>query len=200
MTGDAACAGIREHDSEGSIILVGTESHPPYKRPPLTKGLWAKGEESSIWRKTEERGVDLRLGRTIVDLNVAKRIATDDRGDTYQYERVLLATGGHPRQLPDSNAEIVYFRTLDDYRLLRGKADAGARFVVIGGGFIGSEIAASLASTGCQVTMSFLKQRSPLGSSATRSPLPSPRHTGPTVSRCSPETRCSNSRSATAMP
>ena len=73
MTGDAACAGIREHDSEGSIILVGTESHPPYKRPPLTKGLWAKGEESSIWRKTDERGVDLRLGRTIVDLNVAKQ-------------------------------------------------------------------------------------------------------------------------------
>ena len=48
MTGDAACAGIREHDPEGSIVLVGAESHPPYKRPPLTKGLWAKGEESSI--------------------------------------------------------------------------------------------------------------------------------------------------------
>ena len=155
MTGDAACAGIREHDSEGSIILVGTESHPPYKRPPLTKGLWGKGEESSIWRKTDERGVDLRLGRTIVDLNVARRVATDDRGDTYEYERVLLATGGHPRQLQDSNAEVVYFRTLDDYRLLRGKADVGARFVVIGGGFIGSEIAASLASNGCQVTMVF---------------------------------------------
>lgn len=155
MTGDSACAGIREHDSEGSIILVGAESHAPYKRPPLSKSLWGTGEEASIWRKTEERGVDLRLGRSVVGLDLAGRIATDDRGDTYHYERLLLATGGRPRQLPQSNAEIVYFRTLDDFHLLRERADAGARFVVIGGGFIGSEIAASLASYGCHVTMIF---------------------------------------------
>lgn len=155
MTGDSACAGIREHDSEGSIILVGAEAHPPYKRPPLSKGLWGTGDEASIWRKTEEHKVDLRLGRRIVDLDLGKRIAADDRGDTYKYERLLLATGGQPRQLPDSAAGIVYFRTLDDYHLLRERADSGARFAVVGGGFIGSEIAASLASTGCDVTMIF---------------------------------------------
>lgn len=155
MTGDSACAGIREHDPDGSIILVGAESHPPYKRPPLSKSLWGKADEASIWRKTEERGVDLRLGRTIVDLDLSKRIATDDRGDSYQYGRLLLATGGRPRRLPHSETEIVYFRTLDDYRALRERAEAGARFVVIGGGFIGSEIAASLASSGCHVTMIF---------------------------------------------
>lgn len=155
MTGDSACAGIREHDSEGSIVLVGAESHPPYKRPPLSKGLWGKAEEASIWRKTEARGVDLRLGRTIVGLDLARRVATDDRGDGYRFERLLLATGGRPRRLPHADAEIVYFRTLDDYRLLRERAESGARFVVVGGGFIGSELAAALAASGCPVTMIF---------------------------------------------
>ncbi len=171
MTGDSACQGIREHDSEGSIILVGAESHPPYKRPPLSKGLWGKAEEASIWRKTEERGVDLRLGRSIVGLDLAKRVATDDRGDSYQYERLLVATGGQPRRLPHSDAEIVYFRTLDDYRSLRAHAEAGARFVVIGGGFIGSEIAASLASSRANLYTQVVNRLNPRKSSRRASTL-----------------------------
>ncbi|RDI76227.1 Pyridine nucleotide-disulfide oxidoreductase [Gaiella occulta] len=155
MTADAACKGIRECDAEGTIGLVGAESHPPYKRPPLTKGLWAGAEENSIWRGTEEARVDLRLGRRIVALDLEKRRAVDDRGDEYAYERLLLATGGRPRTVPDWGDDVVYFRTLDDYRDVRARARAGARFVVIGGGFIGSEIAASLTSSGCAVTMVF---------------------------------------------
>ena len=73
----------------------------------------------------------------------------------YAYERLLLATGGRPRRFPFGADEVIYYRTLDDYRRLRERAAAGARFVVIGGGFIGSEIAAALAMNGRPVTMVF---------------------------------------------
>jgi NADPH-dependent 2,4-dienoyl-CoA reductase/sulfur reductase-like enzyme len=155
LTADAACRGIRKLDAEGAIVLVGGESHPPYARPPLSKALWKGDDESTIWRGTADLGVGLRLGRTIVALDVAARRATDDRGETYTYERLLLATGGRPRRLPFADEDVIYFRTLDDYRRLRVLADQGARFVVIGGGFIGSEIAAALALNGCSVTMIF---------------------------------------------
>ncbi len=156
MTGDAACQGIREHDPDGTVTLVGAEAHPPYKRPPLTKGLWSGGEEEKIWRGTDRLGVDLRLGRTVVSVDASARTAADDAGDTYRYEKLLLATGGRPRRLPgDDGSDIVYYRTLDDYRRVRGLAGDGTRFVVVGGGFIGSEIAAALTSNGSHVTMVF---------------------------------------------
>jgi 3-phenylpropionate/trans-cinnamate dioxygenase ferredoxin reductase component len=155
MTGDAACKGIRSVDPVGSIGLVGDEPDPPYARPPLTKGLWQGKEESSIWRGTGDQDVELHLGRTIVSLDLDARTATDERGDAYSYERVLLATGGRPRELPGAADGIVYFRTLADYHALRAVARADAKVLVIGGGFIGSEIAAALAANGCDVTMSF---------------------------------------------
>jgi NADPH-dependent 2,4-dienoyl-CoA reductase/sulfur reductase-like enzyme len=69
----------------------------------------------------------LQLGRTIVELDLAARRATDDRGEVYEYERLLLATGGRPRRLPrDEGDDVVYFRTLRDYRRLRGLAEDGA--------------------------------------------------------------------------
>jgi 3-phenylpropionate/trans-cinnamate dioxygenase ferredoxin reductase component len=155
LTGDAACKGIRSVDAEGAITLVGDEPHPPYARPPLSKGLWQGKDEESIWRGTEEHGVDLRLGRTIDSLDLAARRATDAEGETYEYERVLLATGGRPRRLAQDAPGVVYFRTLDDFRRLRAEAGEGKRAVVVGGGFIGSEIAAALASTGTQVSLVF---------------------------------------------
>ena len=155
MTAGAACKGIRDHDSDGAITLVGAEPHSPYKRPPLTKGLWSGGDEAKIWLGTEDLGVDLRLGRGIVALDLDGRRATDDRGDEYEYEKLLLATGGTPRELGSTDADVVYFRTFDDYRKVRELADGGASFVVIGGGFIGSELAASLTSNGAKVTIVF---------------------------------------------
>jgi 3-phenylpropionate/trans-cinnamate dioxygenase ferredoxin reductase component len=154
MTGDAAAKGIREQDVEGSIVLVGAEQHPPYARPPLTKGLWAGADEAKIWRGTEEAGVVLRLGRRIVSLDLEGHRATDDRGEEYGWEKLLLATGGRPRTIPGAEG-VVYFRTLDDYRAVRARMHEGASAIVIGGGFIGSELAASLAANGCRVTMIF---------------------------------------------
>ncbi len=154
MTGDAAVKGIRERDADGSIVLVSAEQHPPYARPPLTKGLWSGADEAKIWRGTEDAGADLRLGRRIVSLDLDRRRATDDAGDEYAWEQLLLATGGRPRTIPGTEG-VVYYRTLDDYRVVRARAHEGARAVVIGGGFIGSEIAASLTANGCLVTMIF---------------------------------------------
>ena len=155
MTADAACKGIRDFDPDGAITVVTEEPHPPYARPPLSKGLWKGDEESTIWRGTADLGVELRLGRTLVTLDLEARRATDDGGETYAYERLLLATGGRPRRLPFGGDEVIYFRTLDDYRRLRALADEEARFLVIGGGFIGSEIAAALAMNARSVTMVF---------------------------------------------
>lgn len=155
LTADAACKGIRDVDSEGHITLVAAEAYPPYARPPLSKALWTGTEEGSIWRGTETLGVELRLGRRIVALDPSAHRATDDRGEVYAYERLLLATGGHPRRLPFGGDEVIYYRTLDDYRRLRALVSAEARFLVIGGGFIGSEIAAALAMNDRPVTMVF---------------------------------------------
>ena len=154
MTGDAAVKGIRERDGDGSIVLVGAEKHPPYARPPLTKGLWSGSDEAKIWRGTEAAGLDLRLGRRIVSLDLDARRATDDAGEEYAWEKLLLATGGRPRTIPGTDG-VVYYRTLDDYRTVRARVREGSSAVVIGGGFIGSEIAASLAANGCRVTMVF---------------------------------------------
>jgi NADPH-dependent 2,4-dienoyl-CoA reductase/sulfur reductase-like enzyme len=154
MTGDAAVKGIREHDADGEIVLVGAEEHAPYARPPLTKKLWAGSDEAKIWRGTEEAGSVLRLGRRIVSLDLDRHRATDDHGDSYHWEKLLLATGGRPRTIPGAEG-VIYFRTLDDYRAVRGRVHEGSSAVVIGGGFIGSELAAALAASGCRVTMVF---------------------------------------------
>jgi NADPH-dependent 2,4-dienoyl-CoA reductase/sulfur reductase-like enzyme len=155
MTADAAARGIREHDADGAIVLVGAEPHAPYKRPPLTKGLWSGGDEAKIWKNTGDLGVELQLGRRIVELDLDARRATDDQGEQYQYEKLLLATGGTPRRLGGNDGDVVYFRTLDDFRNLHGRVGEGTRVTVVGGGFIGSELAASLTGVGAKVTMIF---------------------------------------------
>ena len=155
LTADGACKGIRDVDQDGSIGVVGSEPHPPYLRPPLSKDLWKGGSEDKIWRGTGDLGVELHLSRTVVSLDLSKREATDSEGETYGYEKLLLATGGTPRRLPSGDDDVISYRTLDDYRELRTFADAHARAVVIGGGFIGSEVAAALAMNECPVTIVF---------------------------------------------
>jgi len=156
MTGDAACRGIRDHDPDGSIGLFGSEQHDPYARPPLSKALWKGTDEDSVFRGTPDLRVDVHTGRRITALDLDAHTATDDTGATHSYDSVLLATGGTPRRLPGNGGDdVIYYRTLDDYRRLRGIAGEGVRVAVIGGGFIGSEVAAALAMNGCAVTIVF---------------------------------------------
>src|SRR6516164_11051707 len=155
MTADAAVLGIREVDRPGSIGLLSAEGHPPYDRPPLSKKLWKGKPLESIWRQTESQGVSLHLGRTARHLDPQHKRITDDQGAAYGYGKLLLATGGTPRRLPFGGEQIIYFRTLDDYERLRALTRAGQHFAVIGGGFIGSEVAAALTMNGKRVVMAF---------------------------------------------
>ncbi len=157
MTGDAAVRGIRQLDQDGAIGLIGAEADPPYARPPLSKGMWKGRPFEKIWRGTEKLSVDLLLGRAARTLDPKARVIRDDRGDEYAFERLLLATGGTPRQLPFGDGHIIYFRTLRDYERLRALSDSGGRFAVIGGGFIGPELAAALNMQGRQVVMFLLR-------------------------------------------
>jgi 3-phenylpropionate/trans-cinnamate dioxygenase ferredoxin reductase subunit len=155
MTADAAVHGIRERDNDGSIAMLSGEKNPPYDRPPLSKKLWTGKPLDAIWRKTGQAGADLFLDTRAVSGDVTGKTITDSRGEVYRYEKLLLATGGVPRRLPFAADGVIYFRTLDDYRRTRALADGRSSFIVIGGGFIGSEIAAALAINGCKVAMVF---------------------------------------------
>jgi 3-phenylpropionate/trans-cinnamate dioxygenase ferredoxin reductase component len=155
MTADAAVRGIRELDPGGEIGMIGNEPDPPYNRPPLSKNLWKGKPLDRIWRRTQEFSVDLFPGRTVLSIEPDKKLVRDDQGTQYKYKKLLLATGGTPRRLPFGPQGIIYYRTLDDYRHLRDLSERGEKFGVIGGGFIGSEIAAALAMNGKKVTMFF---------------------------------------------
>jgi len=154
MTAESAVRGIREVDPNASIGLISQEPDPPYNRPPLSKALWRGKALDSIWRKTDNEGVEFYLGRTAQTLDARnKRVDTHDV--SYTFDKLLLATGGSPRRLPFGDDRIIYFRTLADYKRLRELATPGKKLAVIGGGFIGSEIAAALALNGIHVAMIF---------------------------------------------
>ena len=155
MTADSAVHGIRKIDPDGAIAMICQERHMPYDRPPLTKSLWKGTPFDSIWRNAHGLNVAMHLGKKIVAIDPSEKTATDDAGNIYTYEKLLLATGGAVRRFPDFDDSIIYFRTADDYKKLHELSDHASNFVVIGGGFIGSEIAAALAMNDKRVTMIF---------------------------------------------
>jgi 3-phenylpropionate/trans-cinnamate dioxygenase ferredoxin reductase component len=155
LAGDAAVRGIRELDPEGSIGMFSTELYPPYTRPNLSKGLWKGRPLEKVWRNTKELGVELFLGRQVTHIDPLEKCVSDELGDDYTFDKLLLATGGSPVRLPFGGDDIIYFRDLRDYQRLRTLSERGEQFLVIGGGFIGSEIAAALTMVGKKVIMVF---------------------------------------------
>ncbi len=155
MTGDAAAQGIRSVDPAGTIGIISAEVDRPYNRPPLSKALWKGDSEETVWRKNEVQNISFHLGLTISAIDTGRKQAVDTKQNSYAWDKLLLATGGSPRKFPFGNDEIIYYRTFQDYQRLRKKAEKGERFAVIGGGFIGSEIAAALALNGKKVVMIF---------------------------------------------
>lgn len=155
MAADSAVRGIREVDEHGTIGLVSEELHPPYDRPPLSKGLWQGQDVTEIMRDTQELNAELHLGRRILALDRAERTALDQHGESYGYGKLLLATGGSPRRLPGADEGVIYLRNLVDYELLRAHTTQPRRVMVLGGGFIGAEITAALTQEGHSVQMAF---------------------------------------------
>ena len=155
MSADAAARAIRDVDKRASVALITQEENPPYDRPPLSKGLWKGKPLERVWRGTSQRRVELILGRKVIDLNPSEKTLKDDQGEVYGYDRLLLATGAKPIRLPNGSEKVIYYRTLADYQQLRKLVEEKQRFVVIGGGYIGSEIAAALRMNGKDVAMVF---------------------------------------------
>jgi len=163
LAGAAAVDGIREIDRDGAILLIGEESHLPYDRPPLTKKLWfGKKTVDEIFvhdrRYYDGNGVTLALGTRVESVDIADKRIIDLAGESYHFDKLLLATGGVPRALPIPGSDlggICYYRYLDDYLRIRAQAGEGKSALIIGGGFIGSEIAAALNMQGVGVTMIF---------------------------------------------
>jgi NAD(P)H-nitrite reductase large subunit len=163
LAGASAVEGIREEDREGAILLVGGEKHLPYDRPPLSKKLWfgtKKVEDIFVHDEKyyAEANVEPALGTRVVALDPKGKVIAAADGQTYRYGKLLLATGGSPRilDIPGGDLEgIFYYRYLDDYLALRPQATEGKSAVIIGGGFIGSEMAAALNLNKVEVTMVF---------------------------------------------
>jgi 3-phenylpropionate/trans-cinnamate dioxygenase ferredoxin reductase component len=155
LAGDGAVQGIRELDGEGSIGMFSMELNPPYTRPNLSKGLWKGTPLEKIWRNTESHGAELVLSRKVTEVNLQKKCISDETGEECTFDKLLLATGGSPIHLPFGGEDIIYYRNLQDYQRLRALTENGEHFLVIGGGFIGSEIAAALTMNGKKVVMVF---------------------------------------------
>lgn len=163
LAGASAIEGIRQEDAENSILLIAAEKQLPYHRPPLTKDLWLdkkKVEDIFVYDQAfyDDRNVDLLLGLSVSSINPNTKMVSVTGEKSYAYEKLLLATGGFPRLLSipgGDEAGLYYYRYLKDYLRMKPEAQAGKNVVIIGGGFIGSEIAAALSSNGLAVTMIF---------------------------------------------
>ncbi len=164
MAAASAIKGIRELDAGGSVAVVGDEPDPPYDRPPLSKSLWKGKPLEKIWM--DVAGAELLLGQRASELRPGSHTLTRDDGSILEYGKLLIATGGRIKRLPfprlasdarqDQAAEdVLYLHSLADYRALRKRCETAIRFLVVGGGFIASEIAAALANNGKRVTMIF---------------------------------------------
>ncbi len=151
---------LREHGHDGEVVLLAEEAHAPYERPPLSKDLLLdKGtpEDAAVHEPAwyAEHGVDLRTGTAATAIDVAGR-RVQAGGDWLDYDELVLATGARPRHLPmadESGAPIAYLRTLDDSLALRKRLTEGARIGIIGGGWIGLEVASAARQHGAEVTL-----------------------------------------------
>ena len=157
--GTRAALTLREAGYGGAITLVGGEAHAPYERPPLSKAaLTGADNPEATWIATEHRfaeaGVDFWHGCHVTEIDRVGNTVRCDDGRVLGYARLLLATGARPRKLDlPGSALALYLRSLADARVLWARLRPHAHLVVVGGGFIGLEVAASAIARGCRVTL-----------------------------------------------
>jgi 3-phenylpropionate/trans-cinnamate dioxygenase ferredoxin reductase subunit len=161
LAGAKAAEALRAEGFDGRLVLIGAENERPYERPPLSKD-YLRGDvaRETVYVHDEgfyaEHDIDLRLGRTAVDLNTSAGEVTLDDGAMLRYDRLLLATGAEPRTLAIPGSEldgVMYLRSIVDSDALRSRLDQGGAAVVIGAGWIGAEVAASARQRGLDVTV-----------------------------------------------
>jgi 3-phenylpropionate/trans-cinnamate dioxygenase ferredoxin reductase subunit len=163
----AHCAAeLRARGAEGSILLVGREPEPPYERPPLSKE-YLRGEATRAdahvhpvdWY--ESNAVELLTRTNVMSLDPGERIAMLQGGEEVRFERALLATGANVNILRVEGAElegIHYLRAFGNSDAIREEAEAAERVILIGGSYIGSEVAASLTAAGKQCTIVMIEE------------------------------------------
>ncbi|WP_376992760.1 NAD(P)/FAD-dependent oxidoreductase [Bordetella pertussis] len=161
QAGAVAAASLRQLGYRGGLTLVGQEAHPPYERPPLSKAVLqgtATHAEAAVHPAGfyAENDIALLTETAVAALDPAARTVRLADGRTLPYDRCLLATGGHARELPAlprGRAGVHYIRTLDDALDLRAALRPGVRAAVIGGGFLGLEVASTARELGAKVTV-----------------------------------------------
>ena len=167
LAGQRACDGIRKVDTDGTVALVTEEPHMPYQRPPLSKGyLTGKEGLDHVYIREDDyytqNNIEVISGMRATKVDSAARSATLGEGRMLGYEKLLLATGGRAWRLPipgNDLPKVFTLRTIEDADRIREAAGSGKRALVLGGSFIGSEVGASLAQLGLNVTMVFPEGR-----------------------------------------
>ena len=162
-----ACASLRQEGYKGDIVVIGDEPYLPYQRPPLSKQYLSgeHGIEKVQLRPAKfyaDQNVTVRLGERAESIDTAAHTVTTSGGVTIAYEKLLIATGGRPRRLsiPGSNlAGIHYLRGIDDVDGIRGDMAPGKRLVIVGGGYVGLEVAAVAHTAGLEVHVLEMEQR-----------------------------------------
>ncbi len=160
QAGASAILELRANKYEGKIILVGDETHLPYERPPLSKDVILKPEDTKIEILSEQKLADLGVehirGNGVVKINADAKTVELKNGDVIAYDKLLLATGGAARRLPNFDAlgkHVYTLRNLEDSQALVPVLQPGRRLILIGGGVIGLELASSARFKDCQVTV-----------------------------------------------
>jgi 3-phenylpropionate/trans-cinnamate dioxygenase ferredoxin reductase subunit len=161
LAGAKAAETLREEGFTGRIVLIGAEPERPYERPPLSKGLLlGTAQRDSVFIHDAgwytDHDVDLRTGTTVTGIDRGQRLVQVHSGERIAYDRLLLATGATPRQLPVPGADtdgILSLRTLADAARIEDAVGDGTRLVIVGAGWIGLEIAAAARTRGAAVTV-----------------------------------------------
>ena len=157
LCGASAVEALRDGGFDGRLVLVGEEPHLPYERPPLSKE-YLRGEEARLLVHPEdwygERRVEARLGPRAIRLDPAAREVKLADGTVLRWDAILLAAGGRPLTIPGVGSErVLPLRTIEDADRIRSHLRPGGRLVVVGAGFIGTEVAASARALGMEVAL-----------------------------------------------
>ncbi|MFI8568155.1 NAD(P)/FAD-dependent oxidoreductase [Rhodococcus sp. NPDC078407] len=157
MVADSAARGIRERDTTSSIGIFGADSDEPYTRPALSKKLWTDpefGRDQVPLDTASDTGAQVHTGTRVTAIDRSNSTVTTESGESHGYGTLLLATGAEPTQIELApSPRVVYFRTFADYRALRELTKTADHIAVVGGGYIGTEIASALSLQGVKVTL-----------------------------------------------